>query len=194
VVYFLFLSAFSDWEGGWSMGPRHLVPILPFLATAIVFQIGRSKGVIRQGLIWFLAVSSLIAITLTFIGTVSFPYFPKEFQNPLYDLSWQLLLGGKLAPTLGELCGLPGFYRLLPLIIPVGILMAILLRDLSHEIYREKLKRITFVFFSLAISVGILAAGLLGSRIWSGRQSQRDKALHSAQRTRVEAFMKREGE
>jgi len=32
--YFLFLAAFSDWEGGWSMGPRHLVPLLPFLARA----------------------------------------------------------------------------------------------------------------------------------------------------------------
>jgi len=194
VVYFLFLSAFSDWEGGWSMGPRHLVPILPFLATAIVFQMSRSRGVIRNGLIWFLAVSSLVAITLTFIGTVAFPYFPKEFQNPLYDLSWLLLLRGKLAPTLGELCGLPGFYRLLPLIIPVGILVAILLRDLSHEIYREKLKRITFVFLSLAIAVGLLATGLLGSRIWSGRQSQRDQALQAAQRARVEAFMKRDTE
>lgn len=192
VVYFLFLSAFSDWEGGWSMGPRHLVPILPFLATTVLFQVGRSSGVLRKLLIWFLSVSSLLAITLTFLGTVTFPYFPKEFMNPFYDLSWQLLLRGKLAPTLGELCGLAGFYRLIPIIIPVGILSALLLRDLSREIYRKKAKRIIFISLSVAVTAGILLAGWFGSQTRTENLSPYQQTVQNTQRTRVEAFMKRE--
>lgn len=191
VVYFLFLSAFSDWEGGWSMGPRHLVPILPFMATAVLFQIGRTSGAFRKGLIWFLSISSLIAITLTFLGTVTFPYFPKEFMNPLYDLSWQLLLRGKLAPTLGELCGLAGFYRLIPIILLVGILSSILLRDLSREIYRKKAKRIIFISLSVAVAAGLLFAGLLRSRIRTERLSPYKQRLQIEQRNVVEERMKR---
>lgn len=193
VVYILFLSAFSDWEGGWSMGPRHLVPILPFLATAVLFQVGKTRGELRNGLVWFLAVFSLIAITLTFIGTVTFPYLPKEFKNPLYDLSWQLLFRGKLAPTIGELCGLEGFYRFIPLIIPVGVLMAILLRDLSHEIYRKRIKRLTFVSLSVAVAFGLLLAGLIGSRARTERLSSNQQISQDIQRARVKAFMRREG-
>ncbi len=173
------------------MGPRHLVPILPFMATAVLFQIGRTSGAFRKGLIWFLSISSLIAITLTFLGTVTFPYFPKEFMNPLYDLSWQLLLRGKLAPTLGELCGLAGFYRLIPIILLVGILSSILLRDLSREIYRKQVKRIIFISLSVAVAGGLLFAGLLGSRIRTERLSPYKQRLQIEQRNVVEERMKR---
>lgn len=194
VIYFLFLSAFSDWEGGWSMGPRHLVPLLPFLITAVVFQVGRTRGALRNGLIWFLTVFSLIAITLTFAGTVVFPYLPKEFMNPLYDLSWQLLVRGKLAPTIGELCGLGGVYRLLPLIILVGVLIAVLLRDMSYENYRKRSSRLIFISVSVAVAAGILFAGLIGSRARTERLSSYKRVLQDTQRARVTAFMKREGE
>jgi len=192
-VYFLFLSSFSDWEGGWSIGPRHLVPILPFLVTAVLFQIGRARGVFKTGLIWFLSIFSLVAIILTFIGTVTFPYFPKVFQNPLYDLSWQLLIRGKLAPTIGELCGLTGFWRLLPLIILVGVLITILLRDLSREIYRKNGRRILFISLSVAVAGGILLAGWFGSRIRTDNLSPYKQTVQNTQRTRVEALMKRAG-
>ena len=194
IVYFLFLSAFSDWEGGWSMGPRHLVPLLPFLATAVVFQVGRAGKSLRKVLVWLLAILALIAIALTFVGTVVFPYLPKEFKNPLYDLSWQLLIRGKYAPTIGELGGLEGFYRILPLIVLVGILTAILLRGLGHEIYRRMPARIIFISVSLAAAAGLLSAGLIGSRARTERLSPHKRMLQNTQRARVEAFMKREEE
>ncbi|MEA1928650.1 MAG: hypothetical protein U9N73_10625 [Candidatus Auribacterota bacterium] len=191
VVYFFFLSAFSDWEGGWSMGPRHLVPILPFLTTAVVFYLGKTTGSFRKVLIWFLAVTSLIAIFLTFVGTVVFPYLPKEFKNPLYDLSWQFLTMGKFAPTIGEFCGLTGFYRLLPLIILVGALIVILLRDLSREISRKSSVRIFFIFGVLGLAGVLLLAGLLGSRYRTGALSNHQSSLQNTQKLRIEAFMKR---
>lgn len=192
VIYFLFLSSFSDWEGGWSIGPRHLVPILPFLATAVIFQVEKTKGKIKDGLIWFLAVFSLVAIILIFLGTVTFPYFPKEFKNPIYEISWQLFLRGKLAPTIGEFYGLVGYYRLIPLIIFVGVLIAILVRDLSLEISRKKSSRVIFMVTVLGIAAVLLFAGMMVSRIKSGKLSTHQQFLRDTQRQRVEKFMRRD--
>ncbi|MDP8215415.1 MAG: hypothetical protein RAO92_02705 [Candidatus Euphemobacter frigidus] len=190
-VYFVFLSAFSDWEGGWSMGPRHLVPLLPFLVTAVIFQIGKSVGKIRRILAWILAPTALIAIAFVFIGTVVFPYFPKEFKNPLYDLSWLFLIQGKFAPTIGEICGLKGFARLIPLIVLTGVLMAILLLDLSREAYRRIKGRTIFCLFSVAIAAGFLFLAVLGSQWRTEKLSRYERVLQENQAKRVEAFMKR---
>jgi len=173
------------------MGPRHLVPLLPFLVTAVIFQIGKSVGKIRRILAWILAPTALIAIAFVFIGTVVFPYFPKEFKNPLYDLSWLFLIQGKFAPTIGEICGLKGFARLIPLIVLTGVLMAILLLDLSREAYRRIKGRTIFCLFSVAIAAGFLFLAVLGSQWRTEKLSRYERVLQENQAKRVEAFMKR---
>ncbi|MFH1037043.1 MAG: hypothetical protein V1789_00030 [PVC group bacterium] len=191
VVYLLFLCSFTDWEGGWSMGPRHLVPLLPFLATAVVYQLGTVDRKLRRVLVCLMAVLGLISIAFIFIGTASFPYLPKEFNNPLYDLSWQLLAGGKIAPTLGELCGLKGGVGLVPLVVLVGILTAIFLSDLSRFAWRGAAIRIIFMLLSAATAAAVLLAWGAGSRLRVGRLSPYQRALEGTQKERVIAFMER---
>jgi hypothetical protein len=37
VFFFLFISHFNGWHGGWANGPRYLVPAIPFLMAPAVF-------------------------------------------------------------------------------------------------------------------------------------------------------------
>ncbi|MDP8237077.1 MAG: hypothetical protein P9M08_11885 [Candidatus Erginobacter occultus] len=193
-LYLLFLAAFSDWEGGWSMGPRHLVPLLPFLATGVVYGLARIRP--ERRVVWgtVLAAAGLISIGFTFVGTVTFPYFPKEFLNPLYDPAGKLLQAGRIAPTVGELFGLRGWSRILPAAIPAALLAALFLKDTARFAARSLARQV------LLIAAAILAAGiLLRVGVGAGQRraenlSARDRLLQEEQRGRMLYFMEREGE
>lgn len=193
-AYLLFLAAFSDWEGGWSMGPRHLVPLLPFLATGVVYGLANSTKERRPAWGAALAVLGLVSITLTFVGTVTFPYFPKEFLNPLYELAGGLLVKGRMAPTLGELFGLRGWARILPTAIPVGLLAALFLRDTARFSVRGAERRMLLIALSVLAAATLLGTGGLIGRSLGRRISAEDRMLREAQRARVLYFMEREGE
>ncbi len=193
-VYFLFLAAFSDWEGGWSMGPRHLVPLLPFLATGVVYDLANSPKKQRVFRGTLLGILGLTALVFTFIGTVTFPYFPKEFPNPLYEFAGRLLVQGRLAPTPGELFGLRGWARFFPLAIPAGLLAVLFLRDTVRFAARDAGRQV------LLAAIIVLAGGILlrAGAATAGRSYQslspETRGLQEAQRGRVLYFMEREGE
>ena len=41
VFFLLLLTTFNGWHGGWAVGPRYLVPVLPFLALPLFFAFKR---------------------------------------------------------------------------------------------------------------------------------------------------------
>ncbi len=192
VLYLLFLAAFSDWEGGWSMGPRHLIPLLPFLATGAVCGLANSspKGRFPAGLI--LAVLGLVSLAFTFLGTVTFPYFPKEFANPLQELAWYLWNRGRLAPTIGELIGLQGRARILPAAVPVGLLAVFFLRDAARWTGGPGRSRARLIGLALPAAILLLWIGFRAGRIRENQLAPEERIRRNAQRSRVLYFMERE--
>ncbi|HLD30235.1 MAG TPA: hypothetical protein VJC03_07820, partial [bacterium] len=123
--YVFFNSSFYFWWGGASMGPRHLMPALPFMVYPICFV----RKIFYKSLIFFCAVS----VFINFMGTSVRPEAPQLINNPLFHywlpgfFSQKLSISRasydgyetteKIAFNLGELSGLRGFASLLPLII-----------------------------------------------------------------------------
>ncbi len=193
VGYLLFNSAFSDWEGGWSMGPRHLVPLIPFLMTAIMYLAAKASVAGRR--IFALAAAPLGTISIVFmgLGVSVFPYFPKEFSNPLYDLSLRFLLRGRFAPNAGEFFGLFGPKSLLPLAAIMGVLIVVYLVDLGWMLSRKPLARALFCLAGLLVSAAILFA-------WAGWSERRFRGENEvlaigreAQTVRVIYYMEKPG-
>jgi len=82
-LYFLsFNAAYHYWDGGWSTGPRHITPILPFLALALAFtwRGGAMKGVF-VALAAVGAAISVICASTTMTASV-------EHAFPLIDQLW----------------------------------------------------------------------------------------------------------
>ncbi|HOO77389.1 MAG TPA: hypothetical protein PLI51_02280 [bacterium] len=118
--YFYIASAFSDWEGGWSAGPRHLVPLIPFWLTAVVRLLARSR---RRGA-WALVLAplGLISVIHSVSAAATFPYFPLVFSAPLYDLAPALMEKGLFAPSLGEAWGWRQWPGILPFVVLTGVM------------------------------------------------------------------------
>ncbi len=81
--------SYPEWTGGWSTGPRLLVPLLPFALLAVA-------GLLAQSAAWMLA----LAIVMTTLGWLEMTFFlavggriPDPIAQPLLDGVWPLWAG-----------------------------------------------------------------------------------------------------
>ncbi|MGQ0720566.1 MAG: hypothetical protein ACT4PE_03205 [Candidatus Eiseniibacteriota bacterium] len=73
-VYYLVVNAgYSTWHGGWAVGPRHLVPAIPFLGLGVAAELGRRRGAFVLG-----AVSVVLMLAATSVQ----PEVPEDIRNP----------------------------------------------------------------------------------------------------------------
>jgi hypothetical protein len=139
VVLFMWLNAsLVDWQGGWAMGPRYLVPAIPFLALlaggVILPSAQPAAPAVRRGA-WIAAAAFVgYSVFLMLVGTAVKPEVPSHIQRPYqqyllprfyrgelavstqsFDMSGHPDRGPRHATNLGQRIGLDGGASLLPL-------------------------------------------------------------------------------
>ncbi len=68
LIYVLFFAKFSQWHGGWVVGPRLLVPVIPFLVLMIIPAIQSLQHFAGQEKKTWMATCSLVIVSVI-IGT-----------------------------------------------------------------------------------------------------------------------------
>jgi hypothetical protein len=149
VAYFAFTVSYFEWSGGFSLGPRHFLPALPFL----VLPIGELLRPVRS-LVWRRATVALAAVSIAIVGlaTATGPLLDPRFDSPLTEWVLPALVGltpnpAQPAPTAGAVAaafshggvlltqarldnnwgmvlGLPGALQLLPLAAAISLTLA----------------------------------------------------------------------
>ncbi|HWQ12431.1 MAG TPA: hypothetical protein VNL77_06515 [Roseiflexaceae bacterium] len=117
--FLVFNGSSAMWFGGFAVGPRYVVPMLPFLAM------GLGAFAAHWGGRWWarvlavpLGAWSLAAVWAETIGGQSFPQFQPR---PLIDYSMPALAAGDIARNLGMALDLTGWASLLPLAGAMGV-------------------------------------------------------------------------
>ncbi|PRP91568.1 hypothetical protein [Enhygromyxa salina] len=108
--YLLLNSGYYMWDGGASLGPRHAVPMLAFLAVGF--------GPALRRVPWATAVLGAVACLQIVLITAAGPEAPSH-GNPIWAYAVPKLFAASspgTATTLGRLLGLPGPLSLLPLV------------------------------------------------------------------------------
>lgn len=120
VSYLLLNSGYYMWWGGWAFGPRHLIPMLPFLCLPLLFVPKRGFPV--------LAVLSLVSAAQMLIVAASAVEVPDTMirnirtlgyfeYSSIYSYCLRQLLNGQFAWNLGQqLFGWTQVRSLLPLV------------------------------------------------------------------------------
>jgi hypothetical protein len=131
LAYLAFNACYGEsiifWGGGTSVGPRHLVPMLPFLALPLCFAARRAPWIFLP----LLAISAFYML----IATAIEPRVPYIYDNPARDMylpryleGWfghgraglfieeDIKTGRDAAFNLAKLAGLPGRWQLVPLL------------------------------------------------------------------------------
>lgn len=87
VLYFLLANgSFNGWHGGYAIGPRYLVPVIPLLAIPLVFAWQRWK--------WPVALLAALSLFLNLAATAVDPQPPDTMKNPVWQYSVPALITG----------------------------------------------------------------------------------------------------
>ena len=138
LLFFWLNSSLADWQGGWGMGPRFLVPALPFMAIAAAGLGPRSVEARRPRLrmLGWAASAGAVGYSafMMLAGTAVKPEVPltvpepfSQFLLPLFYTgelavntqsidAGEAVMGQRYAYNLGQTIGLDGLASLLPLL------------------------------------------------------------------------------
>ena len=121
LVMFIFNASSIMWWGGFAVGPRYLLPMLPFMVLPLVFVFELSKKRIWLMVIMILMASWAFVTTwgLTLAGQ-SFP--PDTIRAPFIEYALPYLQAGDIARNIGTIMGITGLPSLLPLFIAVAFI------------------------------------------------------------------------
>ncbi|MGE5277915.1 MAG: hypothetical protein ACM3SU_13030 [Acidobacteriota bacterium] len=104
--FFVLLTGYPNWHGGWALGNRYLLPVLFFAALAIPRALATP---LSRGLF---AVAALFSVTAHLVMTASWPHFPLDLPWPPAAGSLWFLSRGWFAGNV--LSGLGAVSLLLP--------------------------------------------------------------------------------
>lgn len=143
VGYVVLMSGYRFWDGGDALGPRHIVPALPFAIIAVAFAVDRARVVFAVLLAWSIALCLICTSVRPELPDAPIqppaPGIDADYKHPLRTLVVPMFLAGELsakatkhgwvgwvrtqkpghaedAYNLGECFGLDGKASLLPLL------------------------------------------------------------------------------
>jgi hypothetical protein len=114
VLSTLAIASMNNWRGGWTIGPRYLAMVVPFLgfaATHALAELGRRAPLWAAGVALGTAIAGCIASGLP---GAYYPHLPPEFTRPLPQLFAVLIAHDFAPPNLGNLVGAWGSMSMLP--------------------------------------------------------------------------------
>ncbi len=113
VFYVLLTSGYYMWDGGAAFGPRHAIPMLPFLALGLLPALER----IPRATIGLAAWSAIVMLLGATFGPEVPPHGDPVWSFAVPELLWGEGVGGARAQTLGSVLGLPGLLAFVPLVL-----------------------------------------------------------------------------
>lgn len=116
----LFNASMNIWRAGWCVGPRYIAVLTPFLALWAALGLRRwsqHAAPARGDLLIALAGGlGIVGMLLSGVSGLSYPHYPTEYVNPVFQLLLPVLRAGYLPHHAGELVGLRGWAGVLPLL------------------------------------------------------------------------------
>jgi hypothetical protein len=185
-VFLLFISSINFWRGGWTVGPRYITVMLPFLLPAVAAAVAAAAAAAgpsssspsptaaswRRSLLLGGAAGLIAAGVIIYTAAAAtFPHWPDRYRAPLHEVTFRLLADGLAAPSLGSWLGLPAAAAIAPY-------FALVLGLLAWAIARAGGWR------ALAIAAA-LAAALIGAHAWAPRTPGGDDAYQRVVRPAV---------
>jgi len=144
IVHIVCIAGYYMPSGGAALGPRHLAPILPFLALCSIF------GLRRYPILGFML--GLWSILLTGIATSISAKPPESISNPLSEFYLPCLLSNQFRDTLGAHLGLSAYFS-------VSLLLALIVTSYFWSWFHGR--RRSTGHERVAVPMGSEAAGVV---------------------------------
>jgi hypothetical protein len=124
ISYLVIMSGYYFWWGGWALGPRHIIPILPFFCVLLIFIPRRlilpfvALGLVSIGQM-LIAAAGVVMVPDKMVMKISTLGF-FEYSN-IYSYCLKQLEKGHFARNLGhQFLGLNSWSSLLPFLVIIA--------------------------------------------------------------------------
>lgn len=135
VSFFLFNASSAMWLGGFGIGPRYLLPMLPFLALPFVFTLNHARALWQRAVI---AVTLLISLASVWFLTLGGQMFPQYQAFPLLEYTLPRWQQGDIARNLGMILNFKNYNSLLPLLFMLMIVVGLYIWFVQHSSTQER--------------------------------------------------------
>jgi hypothetical protein len=168
VIHVLVIAGFDGWWGGWSYGPRLLLPVLGVAFVPIAFALDALRT-------WRWSVALVAALALagavqTGVMRAGFFESPDEVRNPIFDLAFPAIERGLCAPSIGQALGLTRCAGVVP-----GALLALTVLTLAFLAWsRAARARAAAMVLALLMTFSVLA---LTERAPRSSREELDRAM-----------------
>jgi hypothetical protein len=126
--FFLFISCFATWNGGYAVGPRYLIPMLLFMAFPIIFVFDWISTLPGRDVVRYLVYLSIgLSVLAVWAETIALNSWPDDQNlNPLFAYSLPEVVNGLIFPNFGiTTLGMAGLASLWPLVIGLALLSGV---------------------------------------------------------------------
>jgi hypothetical protein len=117
-VMLWFISSLR-FPGGWEVGPRYVVVMLPFFLPLVAAQLQAWRD--RALVLGAAAGMIVVGVAVYAVSAATFPYWIDYVANPLYELAFRMVGDGLFAP---DIVGIPGVAGVVPFAALVAGVMA----------------------------------------------------------------------
>jgi hypothetical protein len=165
VAFLIFNAGYYLPFGGWTPGPRFLLPALPFAAVLVALAPRAFRPLV--GLLM------VVAVAVFFVATVTMPNAPELYQDPLTQLWLPRLVSHDLADTIAwQRWGLHGIQPLIVLILALAIAAAALLVTLRSGAVARRLTGVVATVLALLIAAFALPFATPAAFAYGGLSTQ----------------------
>ena len=135
--FFLYNSGYEFWTGGYSIGPRYLVPMLPFAMLPTAAGVERAwRTAAGRFLVALMCAASVVNVWTQSIAGQYYPPLAVDGlpqTNPLLQHAIPHLRAGDIAVNWGHYLGLTGWWTIVPLAAAVSGILALRLLWLRSQ-------------------------------------------------------------
>ena len=114
-------ACYWAWSGSDSVGPRHLISLIPFLALPIVFVLNEASRAWQKAAVAALVILSIGHVWIQSLAAQAFP--PEQVSQPLLGYGLPLVLAGNLRLNVGNVLGLRGLTAAIPLLLLLAAIL-----------------------------------------------------------------------
>lgn len=155
----LYNVSLINWDAGWTVGPRYVTAIVPFVLFSLALLLAEMSARARGWVLAVVAGLGISSVAVVVSTSTMFPHLQPEYANPVFESIWPLWRDGLTPWSVGGwAAGLSGRWAQAPMVLVVTGLVIGMLATVGMSAHPLDRSRWRWARGVGAVSIAVLVA------------------------------------